>query len=80
MSGFFIFKKKIYTDYREKFYLRGYKILADLMYNSKKNIIVKDFFITFKNRNKGSSKMSFGVLVVLIQFIITTWINKNESN
>ena len=36
MSGFFIFKKKIYTDNKNKLFNRGYKILMDLIYTDNK--------------------------------------------
>ena len=32
MSGFFIFKKKIYEKNKGKLYAKGYKILFDMIY------------------------------------------------
>ena len=38
MSGFFVFKKNLYTNNKKKLFLKGYKILADLLYSSQKKI------------------------------------------
>ena len=38
MSGFFIFKKEIYTKNKKKLFSSGYKILSDLIYSSKNNL------------------------------------------
>ena len=54
MSGFFIFKKKIYTDNSNNLYLNGYKILADLIYSSKNplKIVDQNIFLTHENQVK----------------------------
>ena len=62
MSGFFLFKKKIYKKNKEKLFLKGFKILADLIYVEKK-ISVKDVIIKFDYRNKGQSKLNFKILI-----------------
>lgn len=69
MSGFFLFQKKIYTKQKKKLYKRGYKILADLIYNNKTNINIKDVKIKFKKRNTGKSKLNLKVLFYLLFFI-----------
>ena len=69
MSGFFLFKKKIYIKNKKKLYLKGFKILADLIY-AEKNFKVKDLVIKFNYRTKGKSKLSLKVLFQLVQFII----------
>jgi dolichol-phosphate mannosyltransferase len=33
MSGFFIFKRELYFNNKKNFYGKGYKILADFIYN-----------------------------------------------
>lgn len=70
MSGFFLFKKQIYTSQKKKLYKKGYKILADLIYNNKGFIDIKDVKIKFKKRLKGKSKLNFMILVYLLIFII----------
>jgi len=69
MSGFFLFKKKIYTKNKKLLFLKGFKILADLIYVDK-NISVKDLKINFEYRVKGSSKLNYKILIYLLQFII----------
>ena len=74
MSGFFLFKKKIYKKNKEKLFLKGFKILADLIY-VEKNISVKDVIIKFDYRKKGQSKLNFKILIILLQFILFRLIN-----
>jgi len=69
MSGFFLFKKKIYTKNKKLLFLKGFKILADLIYMDK-NISVKDLKINFEYRVKGISKLNLKILIYLLQFII----------
>ncbi len=70
MSGFFVFKKKIYTDVKKKLSSRGYKILLDLIYSQNKKIKIKDVFIKFKSREEGLSKMDYRIIYLLIKDII----------
>ena len=76
MSGFFIFKKKIFTKNKNRLFSGGYKILADLIYSSKDSLKIKDVPIRFYRRISGKSKMSFSILIILIYFIFTRYINK----
>jgi len=76
MSGFFLFKKKIYKKNKEKLFLKGFKILADLIY-VEKNISVKDVIIKFDYRKKGESKLNFKILIILIHYIFFRIMNKN---
>lgn len=69
MSGFFIFKKKIYTHNKKKLFGKGYKILPDLIYSNNHTLKIYNFFIKFETRKKGESKMSFKILFQLIMFI-----------
>ena len=69
MSGYFIFKKKIYRKNKRKLFLKGFKILADLIY-CEKNFKIKDYVIKFDYRKKGKSKLNFKILLILLQFII----------
>ena len=76
MSGFFLFKKKIYVKNKKYFFGKGYKILADLLFNSKSNILVKDYIITFDLRFKDKSKMNFITLLNLIKLYFHILKNK----
>ena len=75
MSGFFLFKKKIYKKNKNKLFLKGFKILADLIY-SEKNLIIKDIIIKFDYRKKGKSKLNLNILFILLQFILFKFIKK----
>ena len=76
MSGFFMFKKKIFIESQKKLIKRGYKILLDLLYNKNKKINVMDVKINFDNRIKGKSKMSVKILFYLIYMILTKFFTK----
>ena len=70
MSGFFIFKKKIYKKEKKRMFNKGYKVLMDLLYinNEKKKIF--DVEINFDTRKKGKSKMNFKILLLLLNMIL----------
>ncbi len=69
MSGFFLFKKEIYFDNRKLFFGKGYKILADFIYNVP-NLKISEVIINFRSRKQGSSKMNLKILFLLIIFMI----------
>ena len=69
MSGFFLFKKKLFMKSKKKFYKKGYKILADIIYNNNDNIHIGDIKINFKKRIYGKSKINIKVLLYLMIFI-----------
>lgn len=70
LSGFFIFKKKIYIENKKNLFGKGYKILIDLLYNYKKDIKIFDQNINFKMRNFNSSKISLRVLLNFFKLIV----------
>ena len=70
MSGFFIFKKKIYELNKNKLFAKGYKILFDLIYASNEKLKIVDVDINFRKRSEGSSKMGFKIIFILILGII----------
>jgi len=76
MSGFFIFKKKIYQKNKKQLFGKGYKILADILYNSKCNLIIKDYSIKFGKRYKEKSKINLNILLLIILFLIKNFIKK----
>jgi dolichol-phosphate mannosyltransferase len=69
MSGFFILKKAIYKTNKKNFFGNGYKILCDLIYNCKEQIKIQDYFIKFRKRNEGKSKMNLNILLKIILLI-----------
>ena len=78
MSGFFIFKKEIYQKNKSYFFGKGFKILADILINSKNDLLVKDFFISFKRRYSDKSKMNLNILLILIIFYIASIFKKTK--
>ncbi len=76
MSGFFMFKKKIFIKSQKELFKKGYKILLDLLYNKNQKIKVVDVKIDFDSRAKGKSKMSVKILFYLILMILTKFIIK----
>ena len=78
MSGFFIFRKKIYLKNKQKIFKKGYKILFDLI-TSKKNLSISDIDIKFLRRNKGQSKMSFKIIFILVFQIIFKLVKKKNE-
>tara|TARA_Y100000591_G_scaffold61923_1_gene50500 strand:+ start:232 stop:939 length:708 start_codon:yes stop_codon:yes gene_type:complete len=75
MSGFFIFKKNIYLNNTKKFYGKGYKILADFIYNIPK-LKISEITIKFRSRGGGNSKMGLNILIILVLFMIKKIIQK----
>ena len=76
MSGFFLFKKKIYSKNKRYLFGKGYKILADIIFNSKTNIAISDYIIIFDLRFKDKSKMNFITLLNLIKLYLHVIKNK----
>ena len=70
MSGFFMFKKKIFIESQNKLIKKGYKILLDLLYIKNQKIKIIDVKINFDSRMKGKSKMSLKVLFYLVSVIL----------
>ena len=69
MSGFFMFKKSIYHKYRHYLFGKGWKILADLIYNKEK-FLIKELRIKFLRRSENKSKMSLKVLINVIRLFL----------
>ncbi len=77
LSGFFICRKNLFLRHQKKFFLRGYKILFDLIYNSKKNIVVIDQDIIFQKRHYEKSKFNFYVIwLFFLQMLYTKFVVK----
>lgn len=76
MSGFFLFKKKIFTKNKKRYFGKGFKILADLIINSKPSLNTEDVYIDFKRRYENESKMNYKILLILINFYLISLIKK----
>ena len=76
MSGFFMFKKEVFTKSQKKLIKKGYKILLDLIYIKNQKIKVIDVDINFDSRIKGKSKMSLKILLNLVSMILKKFISK----
>ena len=70
MSGFFIFRKDIYEKNKKNMFLKGYKILLDLIYSSNDKLKIVDVDINLRRRSVGSSKMSFKIIYLIVTIII----------
>ena len=76
MSGFFPFKKEIYFKSKNNYFGKGFKILADILINSKSELKTEDVYIDFKRRYESKSKMNFKILIILIQFYLRSIFKK----
>ena len=76
MSGFFIFKKKIFIQNRKKLYGSGFKILTDLIYSTN-NLNIKDIYIDFDVRKYNVSKMNFKIIFQIIIIFFQKFYIKN---
>lgn len=77
MSGFFIFKKKIYNINKKNLYGTGFKILFDLLYVEKKIPLINEFKFKFNARKRNKSKMNLRILFILIKMIFF-YLSKNN--
>lgn len=72
LSGFFICDKNLIINYKNSFFLRGYKILFDIIYNGKKNIQIRHLKIYFNKRKYENSKFNFKVIMLFLGQILHT--------
>tara|TARA_Y100000992_G_C21146839_1_gene434200 strand:+ start:105 stop:806 length:702 start_codon:yes stop_codon:yes gene_type:complete len=76
MSGFFMFKKEVFTKSQKKLIKKGYKILLDLIYVKNQRFKIVDVNINFDSRIKGKSKMSLKILIDLVSMILKKFYSK----
>ena len=76
MSGFFMFKKEVFTKSQKKLIKKGYKILLDLIYIKNQRVKIIDVNINFDSRIKCKSKMSLKILIDLISMILKKFYSK----
>ncbi len=72
LSGFFICKKKTISNYKKYFYANGYKILFDILYNGKKNLVIFDQEIIFRKRIHEKSKFNLRIMGLFFRQILYT--------
>lgn len=72
LSGFFICKKEIMFNNKANYFLKGYKILFDIIYNSSQNIKIKDIQINFGKRKHGKSKLNIRIVIIFIKQVFYT--------
>lgn len=75
MSGFFIFKKKLFLN-SGNFFGKGFKILIDLIYNTNEKVLIKDVHIDFKLRKANESKMNAKILFYIIEFTLRNFFKR----
>ena len=76
ISGFFLFKKKIFLENQSKLFKKGYKILLDLIYTSKSKYKICDVQINFDSRKNGTSKMNLKIVFFLILMVFSKFYAK----
>jgi len=76
MSGFFIIKRDLFLKISKNLSTDGYKILADIILNMPKNVLVSQIPINFKERNAGESKMNLKVLWDFFLVVLHSFLKK----
>lgn len=75
MSGFFGIKKEIFQKVKSKLTGKGYKILLDMLFNTKKEKILEVPY-KFKMRKKGKSKLGIKVIFEYLWMLLIYFIRK----
>ena len=76
--AFFFLKRIFILKIKNFFFGKGFKILADFLINTEKNLKIKDVIIVFKRRSKDNSKMNLRVLLILIKFYFVSIFKKMQ--
>ncbi|MDC3107615.1 glycosyltransferase family 2 protein [Paracoccaceae bacterium] len=71
LSGFFMVKKETFLRSADNLQTQGFKILADFLATSGRNIEIKEIGYKFTNRVAGESKMSFLTVLELIGLVFS---------
>ena len=72
LSGFFMCNKELVNKNAHLYYAKGYKILFDILFNSKGNLKTIDYNIVFKKRNYEKSKFNLSIIWLFIRQMIYT--------
>lgn len=78
LSGFFLCDKKIILNYKKNFYLKGFKILFDIIYNGDDKIKCKDIKIKFAKRKFETSKLNYKIIYIFLKQLIYTFFKNNK--
>lgn len=73
LSGFFLCKKSMIIKEYKKFYLRGFKILFDILYNGRRYARCKDIPIVFDKRKYEKTKFNYKIIIIFIKQLIYTF-------
>ena len=73
LSGFFLCKKNMIIKEYKKFYLRGFKILFDILHNGNKHIKCEDISIVFNKRKYEVSKFNYKIGFIFVKQLIFTY-------
>ena len=75
LSGFFIFRKKIFNSFKFFYYPSGYKILLNILYCTNIKLKLFDKIIIFDRRISNKSKMNKKVLFnLVVQFFYLLYV------
>tara|TARA_B100000035_G_scaffold30236_1_gene23173 strand:- start:24 stop:713 length:690 start_codon:yes stop_codon:yes gene_type:complete len=72
LSGFFLCKKYIVLEFEKSFFLNGYKILFDIIYNGKANLVIGQQNIKFNKRKYEKSKFSLRIIIIFLKQMFYT--------
>ena len=72
LSGFFLCKKNIILKFKKNFFLTGYKILFDIIYNGKTDLKIGHQNIKFNRRKYAESKFNLRIIYLFIKQMIYT--------
>lgn len=73
LSGFFLCKKSMIIKEYKKFYLRGFKILFDILYNGRRYARCEDIPIVFDKRKYEKTKFNYKIIIIFIKQLIYTF-------
>lgn len=79
MSGFFMVRKGLFYEVQDCLRTKGFKILLDILFCSKKETKVSEVPYIFKKRKKGRSKFGVRVQSEYLSMISKRYINKYET-
>ena len=78
LSGYFLCKKEIILKNKKNYFLKGYKILFDILYNGNQSLKINDVQISFQKRNSGVSKLNLRIVKIFIDQLFFS-LKKNLS-
>jgi dolichol-phosphate mannosyltransferase len=70
LSGFFAAKRKILLNKDHLLFKKGFKIVLDFYLLLRNKVLISEIPISLNKRNSGNSKISFKILVLIIQQVI----------